>query len=350
MTSIFIIWAFFFTACEKNVENTEVQPTNLSLKVDISGYSDLNPYGDGSGLITMTATAENAKVYKFLIGSDIIESTSGSIQYTCSKKGKNEYNIFVSAYNKDKFISAEKKITVYVAGKLVWSDEFDTPNIDKTKWEHEVNGDGGGNNELQFYTDSDKNSFVQNGKLFIKAIHEKYQNKDFTSARLRTKLKGDWLYGKVEVKAKVPTGLGTWPAIWMLPTDWAYGGWPQSGEIDIMEHVGYDPNVIHGSIHTDAYNHVKGTQKSSSQKVPDATTEFHVYAIEWYEDRIDFYIDNNKYFSFANENKGWATWPFDKRFHLILNLAVGGNWGGAKGVNPDHFPAQMEIDYVRVYN
>ncbi len=135
----------------------------------------------------------------------------------------------------------------------------------------------------------------------------------------------------------------------MLPTDWEYGGWPQSGEIDIMEHVGYDPNVVHGSIHTLAYNHTIGTQKTAKLTIPTATTAFHKYAIEWFEDRIDFYIDNTKYFTFNNENKGWQYWPFDKRFHLILNLAVGGNWGGAQGIDPAAFPAQMEIDYVRVY-
>ncbi|NWF89896.1 MAG: glycoside hydrolase family 16 protein [Ignavibacteriaceae bacterium] len=232
---------------------------------------------------------------------------------------------------------------------LVWNDEFDKANIDLTKWEHEVNGDGGGNNELQYYTNLASNSFIENGHLIIKAIYENYQGKYFTSARMRSKNKGDWLYGRIEAVAKLPTGKGTWPAIWMLPTDWEYGNWPESGEIDIMEHVGYDPNVVHGSIHTKAYNHVLGTQKTAKLPVPTATTEFHKYAIEWFEDHIDFYIDSIKYFSFTNENKGSAYWPFDKRFHLILNLAVGGNWGGAQGIDPGAFPARLEIDYVRVY-
>ena len=135
----------------------------------------------------------------------------------------------------------------------------------------------------------------------------------------------------------------------MLPTDWEYGGWPASGEIDIMEHVGYDPNVIHGSIHTKAYNHTIGTQKTSTLNVATATTDFHTYAVEWFEDHMDFYIDKTKYFVFLNENKGWETWPFDKRFHIILNFAIGGSWGGAQGIDPAAFPAQMEVDYVRVY-
>ena len=232
---------------------------------------------------------------------------------------------------------------------LVWNDEFDGNYIDLTKWEYEVNGDGGGNNELQYYTASPKNSFLENGRLIIKAISESYQNRNFTSARIRSKGRGDWLYGRVEVSAKIPKGVGTWPAIWMLSTDWSYGGWPESGEIDIMEHVGYDPNVVHGSVHTKAYNHTIGTQKTSKLTIPTATSEFHKYIIEWFDDHIDFFIDDTKYFTFNNENNGWESWPFDKRFHLILNVAVGGNWGGVYGVDVKAFPAQMEVEYVRVY-
>lgn len=256
---------------------------------------------------------------------------------------------FTSCSKDDSTTSPKSNIPEIPGYTLVWNDEFDKTNIDLTKWEHEVNGDGGGNNELQYYTNLPTNSFIENGHLVIKAIYENYQNRYFTSARIRSKYKGDWLYGRIEVSAKLPTGKGTWPAIWMLSTDWEYGGWPESGEIDIMEHVGYDPNVVHGSIHTKAYNHVLGTQKTAKLTIPTATTEYHKYTIEWFEDHINFYIDSIKYFTFNNENKGWAYWPFDKRFHLILNLAVGGNWGGAQGIDLNAFPAKMEIDYVRVY-
>ena len=256
---------------------------------------------------------------------------------------------FTSCSKDDSTTTPKNNIPEIPGYSLVWNDEFDKTSIDLTKWEYEVNGDGGGNNELQFYTAFPRNSYIENGHLVIKAINEEYQNRYFTSARIRSKYKGDWLYGRIEAVAKLPTGKGTWPAIWMLSTDWEYGGWPESGEIDIMEHVGYDPNVVHGSIHTKAYNHTIGTQKSAKLPIPTATTEFHKYVIEWFADHIDFYIDSVKYFTFNNENKGWAYWPFDKRFHIILNLAVGGNWGGAQGIDPSAFPAQMEVDYVRVY-
>jgi beta-glucanase (GH16 family) len=234
---------------------------------------------------------------------------------------------------------------------LVWNDEFDTgsiPSLDK--WLYDVGGSGWGNNELEYYTQYRKeNARVENGVLIVEARKEEYQGRNYTSARLVTKTKGDWLYGRVEVRAKLPAGLGTWPAIWMLPTDWTYGGWPNSGEIDIMEHVGYDPNVIHGSTHSLKYYFKINTQKTASIKLANAFTEFHTYSIEWYPDRIDFYVDSTIYLTSRNDGTGWQAWPFDKRFHLILNIAVGGDWGGSKGVDDAIFPVRMEVDYVRVY-
>jgi len=232
----------------------------------------------------------------------------------------------------------------------VWSDEFDyagAPN--PTKWGYDLGGNGWGNNELQYYTDALKNAKVENGKLVITAIKESFGGREYTSARLVTKNKGDFLYGRIEVRAKLPVGRGTWPAIWMLPTDWAYGGWPKSGEIDIMEHVGYDPNNVIFSIHTDAYNHGINTQKSGSKRIPTAQSEFHNYRVDWTPYAVRGYFDDELVFTFVNEGKGFSRWPFDKRFHLLLNLAIGGNWGGQQGVDNSIFPAVFEIDHVRVY-
>jgi beta-glucanase (GH16 family) len=181
------------------------------------------------------------------------------------------------------------------------------------------------------------------------------QNNQYTSAHLVTRGKGDFLYGRMESRAKLPTGRGTWPAIWMLPTDWEYGGWPTSGEIDIMEHVGYDPNVVHATIHTDTYNHSKGTQVGESMTLVDVFETYHEYAIEWEPGVIRAYIDDILYATFAFNTDDIAdgpshlAWPFDKDFHFIFNIAVGGTWGGVQGVNPDAFPTSMTVDYVRVY-
>ena len=238
---------------------------------------------------------------------------------------------------------------------IVWQDEFDNDSLDLTKWSREIGGHGWGNNELQFYTDSDSNSYVENGNLILEAqvvpqgIGSSKELRYYSSARLRTYGKGDWKYGRIEVKAKVASGQGIWPAIWMLPTDWLFGGWPSSGEIDIMEHVGYDLGVVHGSVHTEAYNHKINTQRSSARKIANVDTEFHVYSIIWDKDKISFFIDDVQYFLFENDQQGnYKTWPFDQRFHLLINIAVGGDWPG----NPDNstnFPRKMLVDYVRVY-
>ena len=236
---------------------------------------------------------------------------------------------------------------------LVWSDEFDYNGLpDANKWSYDTanNESGWGNNELQFYTQAQlKNAEVKDGYLYITARKESYKGFNYTSARLVTRTKGDWLYGRVEVKAKLPDGRGMWPAIWMLPTDWIYGGWPSSGEIDIMENVGYDPYVIVASAHTFSYNHVQGTQKNAKITISDCYSNFRVYALEWEASEMRVYVDDVLYFTFKNEGTGYKAWPFDKRFHLLLNVAVGGNWGGAQGVDDSIFPKQMVVDYVRVY-
>lgn len=231
-----------------------------------------------------------------------------------------------------------------------WSDEFDYTGLpNSTKWGYDIGGSGWGNNELQYYTDVINNAKVENGILTITARKETMANRNYTSARLVTKNKGDFLYGRLEVRAKLPAGRGTWPAIWMLPTDWAYGDWPKSGEIDIMEHVGYDPNNVLFSIHTQAYNHSIGTQKSGGQLIPTAIADYHKYRVDWTPYAVRGYFDDQLVFTFVNEGKGYASWPFDKRFHLLINLAVGGNWGGAQGVDDTVFPASFMIDYVRFY-
>ena len=240
--------------------------------------------------------------------------------------------------------------------KLVWAEEFNYEGLpDTLKWGYDVGRGcpeicGWGNNELQFYTSKQqKNARVKNGRLIIEALKETYEDGKYTSARLVSKNKGDWKYGRFEIRAKLPKGKGIWPAIWMLPTKWEYGGWPHSGEIDIMEHVGYLPDSLFSTVHTSAYNGMMGTQKTKGVLRNDLSKVFHVYAMEWTEGSITFFIDNKKYNVFKNEHTGAKAWPYDKAFHLLLNIAVGGNWGGKFGVDDSIFPQKMEVDYVRVY-
>ena len=240
--------------------------------------------------------------------------------------------------------------------KLVWSDEFSYKGLpDSTRWSYDkgrgcpVNC-GWGNQEAQFYTwNREKNARVQNGYLALEAHHEKWEDAAYTSTRLVSKNKGDWKYGRIEVRAQLPKGTGIWPAIWMLPTDNQYGIWPKSGEIDIMEFVGYHPDSVFGTVHTEAYNGMRGTQKVKGISVSSLSTAFHTYAIEWNEKSISFFVDNQRINYFENDGKGSATWPYDQRFHLILNIAVGGGWGGKYGIDDSIFPQQLLIDYVRVY-
>ena len=252
--------------------------------------------------------------------------------------------------------------------KLVWADEFDKPGLpDPAKWGYETGFVR--NNESQFYTrDRLENARIENGMLVIEARKEHYKKPDFraatdnpgrarrnrefaeyTSASLHTLGKAAWSQGRVEVRAKLPKGRGTWPAIWMLGTNRDRVSWPACGEIDIMEYVGYDPGVVQAHIHTEAYNHVKKTAKGDSIKIPDAEDAFHVYAVEWNPEQMDFFVDGKRYFTFKNEQTGAAAWPFDQNQYLILNLAIGGSWGGNKGIDDSIFPQRYYIDYVRVY-
>jgi beta-glucanase (GH16 family) len=230
---------------------------------------------------------------------------------------------------------------------LVWQDEFDGQGLpDASRWNYEVGLIR--NNERQYYTrDRPSNARVEGGLLVIEAHRERYEGADYTSASLTSR--ASWTYGRIVVRAKLPKGRGTWPAIWMLGENIRQVGWPTCGEIDIMEHVGFDPGRIHANIHTKAYNHVQGTNKGNSLLVSRPDEEFHVYAAAWTPEKIDVFVDDQRYFAFAKESGGDAVWPFDKPQYLILNLAVGGSWGGQKGIDESAFPTRYEIDYVRIY-
>ncbi len=232
---------------------------------------------------------------------------------------------------------------------LVWSDEFDGSGLpDAEKWAYDIGYIA--NNEKQYYTEARlENARMENGHLVIEARKEPWEGFDYTSARLVTRGRQEWTYGRFEIRAKVPTGVGTWPAIWMLGTNIGEVGWPACGEIDIMENVGFDPHRVHGYVHTAAYNHTHGTQKGNSMKLDKPWENFHVYAIEWFEDRIDFFIDDTKYFTFEKESDDDDVWPFDKPHYLLLNLAIGGGWGGQQGIDDSLFPHEYHVDYVRVY-
>ncbi len=233
--------------------------------------------------------------------------------------------------------------------KLVWSDEFDKAGLpDPAKWGYEVGMIR--NHELQHYTkERHENARVEDGNLVIEGRKEPFEKAQYTAASLRTKGKAAWTNGRIEVRAKLPTGRGTWPAIWLLGEDKDHRGWPACGEIDIMENVGFEPDVINANIHTKLYNHVKKTGKGSKITIAKPYADFHVYKLDWTNEQMDFYVDDQKYFTYKNDGAGRDSWPFDQPHYLILNLALGGDWGGQKGVDDSIFPQKYYIDYVRVY-
>lgn len=233
-----------------------------------------------------------------------------------------------------------------------WADEFELDRVDPFKWNFEINDSGGGNNELQYYISD--NATVEDGILTITAKKETYLTREYTSSRITTSGKGDFKYGRFQIRAKNPVGRGTWPAIWMMPTRSRYGGWPRSGEIDIMEYVGYDPIRVHATIHTAKFNHKQGTQIGGN-KIINSTDQFLVYELLWELGKLTWFIDGEQIFRVVynpalNDDVFYhEAHPFDQEFFIILNLAIGGDWGGARGVDNSIFPATFQIDYVRYY-
>ena len=336
-----------FLSCSTSSSDNEVNepniPTNLSISGVKLGANGNNPNGDGSGVVDFTITATNATYYRVLINNETLELTQNTFSYTFTQNGTNNYSIIVSAYNSAGFTSTTYSITVYVYSELqlVWSDEFDTngaPN--SSNWGYDLGDHGWGNNELQNYTNNLENAVVENGVLKIVA---KANGTGYTSARLKSQGLQSFTYGKIEVRAKLPASQGTWPAIWMLGSNFSSVGWPHCGEMDIMEQKGWDKNKVLGTFHwqDNASNSYAGYGEETTANT--STTEFHLYSLEWTSDVIKVLYDDVIYVTFTNN----SNLPFNADFFIILNIAMGGNLGG--DVDPNFTQDTLEIDYVRVY-
>lgn len=330
------------TSCKKGGSNgggTSTAPTNLV----VTG----TPSTDGSGNVAFTATADNAVTFAYEFGDGGIATVpTGSTTYKYTLVGSNTYTVTVTATsNSGGTLKKSIQVTVnVVAGTpgLVWSEEFNTDGApDPTKWGYDLGGGGWGNNEQEYYTSRPENAVVLNGTLKITAKKESYNGSNYTSARLLSKDKFSFKYGKIEIRAKLPAGGGTWPAIWMLGNNVGTAGWPACGEIDIMEHVGNQLNKIYGTLHHPGHSGANGD--GSTIIIPDATTAFHNYILEWSATTIKIYVDTQLYFTFNNT----ANLPFNQNFFIILNVAMGGGFGGA--IDPAFSSASLDIDYIRVY-
>jgi hypothetical protein len=344
--SSILICAFMLTSCSSNSGSGSetATPSNLVVTATLVGTSTQNPNGDGSGIVNFNINATNATKYKIALGNgEIQEITNGTLAYTYTASGTNTYVVYVSAYNGAKFVSTSVSITIYVAQTALWSDEFNTNGApDSSKWGYDLGAGGWGNNESEYYTNRPDNIIVQNGVLKIITKKEDYQGSSYTSARILTKGKFSFKYGKVEFRAKFPTGGGTWPAVWMLGNNIDSVGWPACGEVDILEEVGNTLNLNHSSMHSPGRS--GNTPDTATVMVPNGNTDFHIYTMDWRADFIKFYVDNQLYYTFTNS----SSLPFNQNFFLIINCAIGGNFGGT--IDPNFVSSTYEIDYIRVYN
>ena len=327
----------FLAGCKKDpagggTDNTP--PTNLTVSAVVST--------DNSGNVSFTASATNAVSYDYDYGNGVFQTiASGVVTYKYPASGTYTVNVIAKSAG-GQTIAKSIQVTVAVSQSLVWSDEFDTPGApDPAKWGYDLGGGGWGNGELQYYTNRVDNAVVSGGTLKIIAKAETFSGSSYTSARLLSKDKFSFKYGKVEARAKLPAGAGTWPAIWMLGNNINTVSWPGCGEIDIMEHRGNELNRIFGTLHHPG--HSGGNGDGSTITITNAATAFHIYALEWTAASIKISVDNTVFYTFTNT----ASLPFNQNFFLILNVAMGGSFGGA--VDPAFTNAAMEIDYIRVY-
>ena len=337
MTKFFLAIVVLMASCaSKSMAVNNEAPVKLVVNAIVNA--------DSSGNVAFSASATNASTYDFDFGNGVFQTVaSGTVTYKYSASGN--YTVNVIAKNASgKTIAKSIDVTVVAKQVLIWSEEFNTPGApDASKWGYNIgtNGDGWGNNELEYYTNRSSNVVVANGVLKINAIKENYSGSTYTSARLLSQNKFSFKYGKIEFKAKLPDGVGTWPALWMLGNSITTAGWPSCGEIDVMEHRGMELNKIFGTVHHPGHSGANGD--GGTTVISGATTGFHKYAAEWTSTSIKFSVDDQVFYTFSNT----ASLPFNDNFFIILNLAIGGNFAGP--VDPALTNATMEVDYVRVY-
>jgi len=317
-------------------------PSNLQITATVST--------DSSGNVSFSATADNAVSYVYEYGNSVVSPAgNGSVAYQYTLVGTNTYTVTVTATGSTG-LTVKKSIQVTVTVKtptgpsgVFWSEEFNVDGApDPTKWGYDIgNNNGWGNNELEYYTNRSQNVIVQGGVLKITALKESYNGYAYTSARLLTKDKFAFTYGRVDIRAKLPAGAGTWPALWTLGSDVSTNPWPACGEMDIMEQKGNEPNKIYGTLHYPGHSGANGT--GSTTTITNASSDFHIYSLDWSASSIKMYVDNNLYLTFTNS----AGVPFNHDFFFILNVAMGGAFGGS--VDPAFTSSTMEVDYIRVY-
>ena len=337
---LFLCSAFSILAIACSSSSGNVKPNNTLANLTLNEVVSQ----DSSGNVSFTAKADNAVTYDFDFGNGVIQTVAtGIVTYKYPATGNYVVNV-IAKNSSGQTLSTSASIAVSLKISLFWSDEFDTDGAPNgNKWGYDIgNGSGGwGNNELEYYTNRSQNVIVQGGILKITALKENYNGFSYTSARILTKAKFSFTYGRVEMKAMLPAGVGTWPALWLLGNNIDQIGWPACGEIDIMEQRGVELNKIYGTLHYPG--HSGGNGNGSTINVANTTTQFHIYAMDWSPASIKLSVDGQVYQTVANT----AQLPFNSDFFFIFNVAMGGNFAGS--VDPSVTSATMQVDYVRVY-
>ena len=326
--------SFFLMACSKSNSTANIAPTNLTVNAVAAT--------DSTGNVKITAKATNAVSYDINFGDGVIQTIpSGVVTYKYAQSGSYTINVIAKS-SSGQVISGSTQVTVSVKLGLYWSDEFNTDGApDPTKWGYDIGAGGYGNNELEYYTNRPVNAIVQGGVLKITAQAESYMGSNYTSARLVSHGKFDFTYGHVDIRAMLPAGVGTWPALWMLGSNYATVPWPGCGEMDIMEQKGSQLNTIYGTLHYPGHSGANGNGATTT--ISNSTTQFHIYSLDWSPTAIKISVDGTVFQTVANS----ASLPFNLNFFFILNVAMGGDFTGP--VDPNFTSATMQVDYIRVY-
>ncbi len=299
----------------------------------------------GNGLSTITT--EPLATTPLALGA----SSAGALISPLSTNGRS----VLTVTDKGELAVAPYDPSIIPAGysRCIFREEFDYEGLpDPRYWGYEEGYVRGG--EMQYYTKARlENAFVKNGCLNLRVLNDNWKDENgethaVTSASVTTQDKVKFTYGRIDVRAKVPSVLGSWPAIWLMPNDSRYGGWPNSGEIDIMESVGHVKNIVYFTAHCSGQNS-EHKQYHYSSMIPNCHTEFHTYSLVWSERRLEFFVDDKRKFSVGNNATTWRDWPFSYDFYVILNYAYGGSWGGQQGVDLTQLPSTFQIDYVRIF-
>lgn len=342
-----------------SLDKTTTVPVSADYKLVDGTATAPNDYTTATGTLTVAANQASAEI-SVQVKGDPTNTRQDNLYFTVQLSNPKNCKLSTTSAegtiiteNGTNFTTDNSGFTTpntYPGMNLVWSDEFNGSSLNTNDWNYEIgNGSGGwGNNELEYYTNSTNNAFVSNGNLIIEARKESIGGFSYSSARLTTANKKFFTYGRVDIRAKLPKTKGIWPALWMLGTNITSVGWPASGEIDIMELLGQDPSKVYGTLHYGASAATHGS-KGGSYTLSGSSfyDQFHVFSMEWKQDEIKLYVDNNLYFTATKTDIG-DPYPFNAPFFFIFNVAVGGNWPG----NPDAttiFPQRMIVDYVRVF-